>query len=46
MTHLFPFAVAVLETGAAIVFAYHGNGRMALLWGGYAVAAWVLAGMR
>ena len=45
MTSVFPLAVAALETGAALVFAYHGNVRMAILWGGYALAAWVLAGM-
>ena len=39
----FPVAVAVLETGAALMFGWAGNTRMAILWGGYAVAAWVLA---
>ena len=45
MTHLFPILVAILETGAALVFAWHRDVRMAILWGGYAVAAWALAGV-
>ena len=43
---VFPIGVAVLETGAALVYACQGNARMAILWGGYAIAAWVLAGLQ
>lgn len=46
MTTWFPLAVAALETGAAVVFFAHGNVRMTILWSGYAVAAWALAGVR
>ena len=45
MTRLFPVLVAVLETGAALIFAWSGNVRMTVLWAGYAVAAWALAGL-
>ena len=43
---IFPIGVAVLETGAALVYACQGNVKMAILWAGYAVAAWVLAGLQ
>ena len=43
---LFPSGVALLETGAALVYAWHGNIKMAVFWAGYAVAAWALVGMR
>ncbi len=42
----FAIAVAVLETCAALGYAYQRDRRMAVLWGGYAVAAWALAGVR
>jgi hypothetical protein len=42
----FPYAVAALETAAAVVFAYRLDTRMTLIWVGYAVAAWALAGVR
>jgi hypothetical protein len=43
MTNGFPWAVAVLEAGACVVFAWQGNTRMTILWLGYAVAAFALA---
>jgi hypothetical protein len=45
MTSIFPIGVAALETGAALVYAWQGNVKLSVLWGGYAVAAWVLAGL-
>ena len=44
--NVFPYAVAVLEAGACLVFAWQGNTRMTILWLGYAVAAFALAGVR
>ena len=46
VSQIFPYAVAVLETGAALVYIAQGNVRMSILWGGYAVAAWALAGVK
>lgn len=43
---IFAFAVAVLETCAALGYASQRDRRMAVLWGGYAIAAWALAGVR
>lgn len=43
---IFPYAVAALETAAAIVYIYRGDVRLSILWTGYAVAAWALAGVR
>jgi hypothetical protein len=43
---VFPYAVAVLETGAALVYLYQGNWRLTILWAGYAVAAYALAGVK
>lgn len=43
---VFPYAVAGLETAAALVYIGHHNWRMAILWGGYAIAAWALAGVK
>lgn len=45
MTHLFPILVALMETGAAVVYAAHGDASRALLWAGYALAAWILVGL-
>lgn len=45
MTAVFPIAVAVLETGAALMYAWQGDVARAILWGGYAIAAWVLVGL-
>lgn len=44
--HLFPYAVAVLELGAGVVYAYYGDVRMTVLWLGYGIAAFALAGVR
>lgn len=44
--HVFPFAVAFLELGACLVYLAHREWRMAILWGGYAVAAFALAQVR
>ena len=44
--HLFPIGVAILETGAALVYLSQQNWRLGTLWLGYAVAAWVLAGLK
>jgi hypothetical protein len=45
VTRLFPYAVAVLELGACVMYAIDGNLRMTLLWGGYALAAFMLAAL-
>lgn len=43
---IFPYAVAALETAAAVVFIIRGEWRLSILWSGYAVAAWALAGVK
>jgi len=43
---LFAWAVAALETGAALDYAHQRNWKLAVLWAGYATAAWVLAGLQ
>ncbi len=45
MTTWFPYAVAWLEVGACLVYAWQGDVRMTILWGFYAGAAFALAGM-
>ena len=45
-TQALPVAVAVLETGAGLVFLCAGNARMATMWLAYGVAAWVLASVQ
>lgn len=42
----FPYAVALLEFGAFVVFAWQRNWRMTILWLGYAIGAFALAGKR
>ena len=39
MTRVFPYAVAALELGAAVVYAYNKQGALALAWFCYAIAA-------
>ena len=46
MTAIFPWAVAVLELGAGVVYLCAGQWRLAVLWLGYGVAAMALAGVR
>jgi len=43
---LFAYAIAVMESCAALAYAYEANWRLAILWGGYAIAAYALAGVR
>lgn len=43
---IFAVAVAVLETCAALGYAYERNWRLTILWTGYAIAAWALAGVK
>lgn len=45
MTRVFPLAVACLELSACLIYLATGNVRMTILWGGYAVAAFALAGV-
>lgn len=45
-SRIFPYAVAVLELGAGLVYAYYGDVRLTILWLGYAVAAFALAGLK
>jgi len=40
--HIFPLWVAVGELGACIVYTWKGDYLMAIVWGGYAVAATAL----
>lgn len=40
---IFPYAVAVLEISAAIVHAYYGNWRVAIIWFGVGVANFAFA---
>lgn len=42
---LFAYGVALLETGAAFGYYTAGNIRLTILWTGYAIAAWALAGV-
>ncbi len=42
--YVFPFAIAVLELGAALVFAYHRDWRWMIIWSGYALATFALVG--
>jgi hypothetical protein len=44
--YVFPLAVAVCETGAALVYLSRGEWRLAIIWIGYAFAAWALAGVK
>lgn len=43
---IFPYAVAVLETLACLGFLIKGDWRMVILWAGYGIAAFALAGVR
>lgn len=43
---VFPFAVAVLEMGAAAVYGYYGNWRLAIVWAGVSVANFAFAGVK
>jgi len=42
----FPYLVAAGETGAALVYLYNHEWRLAIIWGGYAVAAVALASIK
>ncbi len=46
MTHIFPVAVAVLECAAGIIYLADQNWRLAILWLGYGIAAFALAGVK
>lgn len=46
MRTLFPIIVACAETGAGLVFLWRQEWRLAILWLGYAVAAWALVGLK
>lgn len=43
MERALPVAVALLCTGACVVYACTGNWRGAIIWGGFAIADWALA---
>lgn len=45
-THVFPWAVALLELAAGIVYLINGDYRLAILWLGYGVAAVALTGVQ
>lgn len=42
----FPYGVGLLELGAVAVYLYHGEYRLALVWGCYAVSAFALGGVK
>lgn len=42
----FPYTIAVLDIGAAIVYCLNGQWRLALMWSCYAVATIAVAGIR
>ena len=46
MMFVFPFAVACLELGAALVYAYNHQWALAITWFCYAVAAFALGTVR
>jgi hypothetical protein len=46
MRYVFPYAVAVLDLGAAAVYLYRGELRLALLWFCYGIASAALAGVK
>lgn len=46
MTHLFPYAVAVLELGAAVVYGWHGEWRLRIVWAGVGIANLAFAGLK
>jgi hypothetical protein len=46
MTRVFPYLVAIGEAGAALVYLYNREWRLAVIWGGYAIAAVALASVK
>ena len=46
MTHLFPYAIVALQIGACVVYALHGEWRLAIVWGGVWVSNWAFVGMK
>jgi hypothetical protein len=42
----FPYAIAVLEVGATMVYLYHHQWRLALMWGCYAIATFAIGGVK
>ncbi len=46
MIYIFPYAVAILELGAAAVFTYKHNWRFAIIWFGVGVANFAFAGAK
>ena len=44
MTTIFPYAIAVLELCAAVVYAMNGNWRFAIVWAGVGIANIAFAG--
>lgn len=46
MRYVFPVAVAVCELGACLVYLWHREWLLAIVWGGYAIAAFALAMVR
>jgi hypothetical protein len=46
MRYIFPYTVAHVELAASIVYMFRREWRLAILWGGYAIAAFALAGQK
>jgi hypothetical protein len=46
MSVVFPYCVAVLEGAAALVYLYHHQWRLAIVWAGVSVANFAFAGVR
>jgi hypothetical protein len=42
----FPYAIATLEVGATLVYLYHREYRLALMWGCYAIATYAIGGAK
>jgi hypothetical protein len=46
LIRFFPMLVAILEGAACLVYLYKGEWRLAVVWGGYTIAAAAFAGIR
>lgn len=45
-TEVLPVGVAVLESGAGLVYLWAGEWKLGVMWAAYGVAAWVLVTLR
>ena len=46
VTQIFPYLIAVLELAAAIVYSWHHEWRLAVVWAGVGVANLAFAGIK